>query len=314
MFKLIKYFFKETLISFYQEKDKFFVQKRVIKKEKILSEEIFEFEKDEFLKFINISFMENTQTYISTIIDTFNQGIVNSCNHSKYKELGINIDNIKILCLKDFSVFIGLYELNEFKKEITQYKVDFIFSPYLIIQENSTKKDNTLYILISNNFASLIIYKNKEIIYSNTLQLEDNSTPQQIEDIKDNDSVLDDIDDLVDDIDDLDSLDDDLDDLENIDDIDSIDELPHTNEDNINSQLETTKNELNIVEFIKNSIKDYYENYEANFLEQIEIMYNKEISNNLLKTLKDETLLEIETKECDLLSNINNLALKEINV
>ena len=318
MFSLTKYFFKQTLISFYKEKDKFIVQKKIIKNNKTLSTEIFEFEDDEFKKFITSSFIDNPQTYISTIIDTFNQGIVNSCNHSRYKELGINIDNIKILCIKTFSIFIGLYELNEFKKFMQNYKVDYLFSPYLLIHYNTTHQKNTLYLLITQSFACMIIYKDKKIQYSNISQFEDNDDTANINVQNESEDELDDIDDLVDDIDDIESLDDDLDSLDDINDIDDISDLDMMNsnssDENISTQLENTKNELNTIEFVKNSIKDYYENYDADFLEKIEVIYNKDLSKNLIKSLEEETLLEINSTEIDILSAINELALKEINV
>ena len=116
MFSIVKRFIKTTFISFYKEKELFYTQKLIIKNNKVINkiEENFENE-DDFIKFIKLALIENTQTYISTIIKTYNQGCIDSCSHSRYKELNINIDNIKILCIKNkFSIFIGLFELQEF--------------------------------------------------------------------------------------------------------------------------------------------------------------------------------------------------------
>ena len=322
MFSLsfVQNFIKTTLIAFYKQNDIFKVQKISIKRGEIIKVENLEFQlDDEFIKFINTSLMENTQTYISTIIDTFNQGCVDSCNHSKYKELEINIDNIKILCIKNkYSIFIGIYELNEFKKEMEKFKVDMIFSPYSVIDLNSKKTPNSLYILISEKNVVIVIYETDVPIYSSIYQfkIEDN----KIENEK-SDNGFDEFDDDlgIDDIEEIEGIDDieDLDELESGIDSDLVEDIG----DNLNNgnqtaknDIEFMKNELEIAEFLKNSIKDYYENYSTNFLEHIYCIDKIDISDKILKELENELFLEIERIEINLLSSINELARIELDV
>ena len=318
MFKLIQYFIKETLIAFYKTKDKYIVQKREVKNNKILSSENFEFEEEEFINFINSCFIENTQTYVSTIIDTFNQGIVDSCSHSKYKELGINLDNIKILCLKDYSIFIGLYEINQFQKKMKKFKIDYIFSPYLLIDLNKKDTNNSLYILLTDSFIIILIYEDaKKPKYSNIyhFKLEDNIDKTTSDEENDIDT-FDDIDDLVDDIeeiDDIENLDEDIDDVDSLDDIENM-QTDQNDDSNIQEEISDVKNEIESLDFIKNSIKDYYENYSDNFLEYGYIFYEDEMSNKFITHIENETFLEIKKEKIDILSIINDLALKEINV
>ena len=318
MFKLIQYFIKETLIAFYKTKDKYIVQKKEVKNNKILSSENFEFKEKEFIKFINSCFIENTQTYISTIIDTFNQGIVDSCSHSKYKELGINLDNIKILCLKDYSIFIGLYEINQFQKKMKKFKIDYIFSPYLLIDLNKKDTNNSLYILLTDSFIIILIYEDaKKPKYSNIyhFKLEDNIDKTTSDEENDIDT-FDDIDNLVDDIeeiDDIDDLNEDIDDVDSLDDIENM-QTDQNDDSNIQEEISDVKNEIESLDFIKNSIKDYYENYSDNFLEYGYIFYEDEMSNKFITHIENETFLEIKKEKIDILSIINDLALKEINV
>lgn len=318
MFKLIQYFIKETLIAFYKTKDKYIVQKREVKNNKILSSENFEFEEEEFINFINSCFIENTQTYVSTIIDTFNQGIVDSCSHSKYKELGINLDNIKILCLKDYSIFIGLYEINQFQKKMKKFKIDYIFSPYLLIDLNKKDTNNSLYILLTDSFIIILIYEDaKKPKYSNIYQFKfedniDKTTSDEENDI----DTFDDIDDLVDDIeeiDDIENLDEDIDDVDSLDDIENM-QTDQNDDSNIQEEISDVKNEIESLDFIKNSIKDYYENYSDNFLEYGYIFYEDETSDKFITHIENETFLEIKKEKIDILNIINDLALKEINV
>ena len=316
MFKLAKYFIKQTILSFFKKGDNYLVQKQIVKNNKILEKVEFEFNEAELKQFIKSCFIENTQTYISTIIDTFNQGVVDSCSHSKYKELGINLDNIKILCLKDYSIFIGLYELNMFQKKMQKFNVDFIFSPYLLIDVNKKNTQNSLYILITDNFVIVLIYEDSiKPKYSNIYQFkldEETDSLEEHEEIENIDEEIENID-LVDDIEDLegiDELDENID--SSIDDINDIeDDL--SKDENIDDIVEV-KNEIETLDFIKNSIKDYYENYSDNFLEYGYIFYDTEISKKLISNIENETFLEIKSEKMDILSTINTLALKEIDV
>jgi hypothetical protein len=308
MFKLKNLFFKETFISFYIENDTFYVQKLIIKNSKTIYKEYFKQNRDEFVELVNNSFIENTQTYISTIIPTFNQGLVDSCEKQKYKQLGINVDNIKILCIGDYSLFIGVYELNSFIKECKPYRVDFVFSPFLLIELHKQNLDSSLYIVVTNDFVLLTIYTNQKPNYTNMHQF-------KIEEIIEGNSIdqnsIDSIDDMdiIDDIEDIDSLDD-LDDIEDIDNVDDID-ISDIDDKKAKDEILNTKNEIEIIEFIRNSIKDYYNNYESDFLERLYVLTNQEMKDVFLQTLKEEFFLEVEVVNIDILDDINNLAIKE---
>jgi len=317
MFSIIKFFIKKTFIAYYIEDDIFYTQKIIIKNDKIIEkyEEQFENE-EEFLKFIKTSLLENTQTYISTLITTYNQGCLDSCSHKRYKEFGINIENIKILCIDNkFSIFIGLFELQEFKKEVNKYSVDLIYSPYLIIENNKEETKNTLYALITKNNIILSIYKNKFPLYSAIYEFKKEETETNLNDNETNTNLFDDeipIDDVeeIDDLDDLDSLDENIEEgLDNLEDLENIDELEKNNKDFVN-----IKEESEIINFIKNSIKDYYENYSDDFLENIYLLKTYELETNFLKELEDELFVNIKTKEVKILDNINLLARKDIDV
>jgi len=321
MFKLINYFIKETLIAFYKIKDKYIVQKIIVKKGEVLSKEDFEFSEDEFLSFLKTSFLENTQTYVATIIDTFNQGCVDSCNHSKYRELGINLDNIKILCLKDYSIFIGLYELNQYRKNLEKFQVDYIFSPYLLLHMKNKQTPNSFYLLYTESFVTLLIYEDaNKPKYSNIYQFKlietDDSLSENNSDIDDL-SDIDDIADEIEDIEEIESLDDIGDDIE--DSIDDIDDIESSigdidEKEDIQDDIINTKNEIETIEFIKNSIKDYYESYSNQFLEIGYILYDNDISSKFVKNIEEETFLDIKQEKVELLDMINELSLKELNV
>jgi hypothetical protein len=320
MFSVIKSFIKTTFIAYYKEDKYFYVQKIIVKRDKIIEKDNRTFENEkEFLDFINISLMENTQTYIATIIMNYNQGCIDSCSHTRYKEFEINIENVKILCIKNqFSIFIGLLEFQEFKKKTQKYSVDLIYSPYLIIENNKEETKNTLYALITKENIVLSIYKEKFPLYSSIYEFKKEETKNREEYQEDNNSIFEEeipIDD-VEEIDDIEEIEN-LDDLENLDkDLDeNIEENLNNNEENIgNESFTNIKEETEIINFIKNSIKDYYENYSDDFIENIYILKTYELDTKFLKDIEDELLVTVKVKEIDILDNINLLARKDIDV
>jgi hypothetical protein len=119
----------------------------------------------------------------------------------------------------------------------------------------------------------------------------------------------------IDDIEEIEGIDDieDLDELESGIDSDLVEDIGDNNQTTKND-IEFMKNELEIADFLKNSIKDYYENYSTNFLEHIYCIDKVDISDKILKELENELFLKIEKIEINLLSSINELARRELNV
>jgi hypothetical protein len=312
MFSVIKSFIKTTFIAYYKEDKYFYVQKIIVKRDKIIEKDNRTFENEkEFLDFINISLIENTQTYIATIIMNYNQGCIDSCSHTRYKEFGINIENVKILCIKNqFSIFIGLLELQEFKKKTQKYSVDLIYSPYLIIENNKEETKNTLYALITKENIVLSIYKEKFPLYSSIYEFKKEETENQNEidnSMFDDDIPIDDVEE-IEDLDDLEDLEEDINENINEEEIEDLD----NNRDNNNFQ--NIKEETEIIHFIKDSIKDYYENYSDDFIENIYVLKANELDTKFLKELEDELLVSIKIKQINILDNINLLAREDINV
>ena len=318
---ILKKLIKINFIAFIRDGATILAQKVVAKNNKILHTENLSFdEEEEFENFIKKSFIENTQTYVSTTINSLAQGCVDSCNHSKYKELSINIDNIKILCIDNkFSIFVGLYELNKTKKDNERFLLDYLFSPFALTHSFNKKTPNSLYILTTKMFASILIYEQNNIPkYSNIICFEDldnHDTPAQSVDnsVDADDSDIEEISDIesIEDIEDIEDIETDID--TTLDDEELQDET-EIDADKLKTEMERTQYEMEIVEFLKNSLKEYYENYSNNFVENIYLLHNQNISTKFTKIIQDELFLEIKPQQIDLLETINNLAIKESNV
>jgi len=159
---------------------------------------------------------------------------------------------------------------------------------------------------------SLCLWKNKPIYGSIYEFKDDNESQNQTSDDINTDIFNDDIE-----IDDVDEIED----LETLDDLDEIDEEIEENLKNEEKSLEETesniyqlKEENEIINFIKDSIKDYYENYSNDFIENIYLFKNYDFDTSFIQELKDELFIDIEIKNIKILEELNNLAKKDINV
>jgi len=242
MFKLVRYFIKTIFISFYEDGEFFVVKKTITYKNKIIKNHTFKFRKNVFKEFINLILIEYNQVYISTFVDSFNQGIALKKS-----------DEVYCLDLENYCIYVDKTELNQFYKKMRQFKVDFIFSPYLLLHFIHRNKPNTIYLIITPSFVILTIYENRDYPkYSKTY-------PFKID-------------------------------------------------------IDIENGEL--VEFLKYSIKEYYENYSDNFLENIYIFYD-DIKKEFIDCVKNEVKLlglDVESKNIDVLLLLNQIAQKELNV
>ena len=303
--KLKKKFIKIDLLSYYQKDDKYFILKERLKDEELIDSQKFEFSKDEFADYVKKSLINNSFTYICTLINTQNQGIVNSCSNHQYKELGIDINSVKTLCIKnEFSIFMGMYDFDNFKKENEIFQYDFLYSPYALIYHYANEK-NCAYLLTFEECVVFMINKDKPT-YGNIYYFKDNETdthsPDLDLDLDDDIAVLDDIEDLDDSLED------------SIEDAADLIEEENSNESALEESVDTVKEEVETIEFLQLSLKDYYENYSSDFIEKIVILNNYNISKTLASTIEKEFFIDVKTEEFDILHNMNLLAKEDIDV
>jgi len=281
--------FKPNLIAFYKTDNKYKLLNEQYKKNKIIFSETKEFESIKDLRqYINSVTEDNPQTYVSSFIASQNQGIVPSCDKHKYKELGIDIENIKIVCINNkYSFYTTLYELMETKK---QYPfIDFLYSVFAIIDKSSTLRHNSLYILSTENFSYILIYKDHIPVFGDIFEIkEETNEEEDIEDISDMD-IVEDFDETLDE------------DIENI-------EEPETEE---NENIEHFNIESKIIEHIKTALKEYYENG-GDFIEKIFIFDTIGIEENITEMINDEIFIESTINKIDILKTINEISRKNV--
>ena len=288
-------FIKKAFISFYEDDSKYKILIEIIKNDKLIESQIKELnDKKELKELIKEIKEDYPQHYISTFLQTINQGVVPSCNKQEYLKREIEIENINYICIKNrYSFFVSMYDLVKLKKEY-KWNIDFIFPVFAPVDFYAKNKNNYMYVLILNTQITIIAYKENIPIYADISFLEK-------EEILQNDES------------------EDIELLENIDLEEEISENIEDEADNIsleksNENLETTDTEFQITKILKESIKDYYENYSDDFLEKIVLLDTIKVGETIKELIEDELLMESEIIQFDLLKTLNELAKGEINV
>ena len=279
-------FFKKQFISFCKEENyKCIIE--TVKNKKILSTETKEFEEGkEFVRFIKSKIEENPQTYVSTVLFTINQGVVPSCNKQTYLKYEIDIDNVTTVCINNkYSFYASNYEIINLKREYG-FEIDFIYSVFAVMDYLATERKNRFYVLALKNKIAILGYENLIPIFHDIIESDahHHATSTEVEDIDFEKDIISDIND-----------------------IESIEE-----EDIETPEDEDILKEMELVDILKEAIKEYYEHYSSDFIEKIIILDTIGLDITLNKFIEDELLIPSEIKQIDLLNSINRLSIESI--
>jgi len=277
-------FIKKQFISFYKEEE-YKVILQEVKNKKILftEEKIFE-EKKEFIKFIKDKINENPQTYISTVLLTFNQGVIGSCKKEEFIKREIDPEKVKVVCINNkYSFYVSINELQKMQKEYPF--LDFIYSIFAIIDYVANERKNRFYLLVLENHLIILGYENFIPIYHDIQTINIQSEEDEFE--------------IVEDIDLEDELISDF----------SHDEIEK--EEMLDEPQKITV-EVEIIEHLKNSIKEYYEHYSSDFIEKIIILDTTALDITITTLIEEEILIPCELKQFDLLNSINRLSIESV--
>jgi hypothetical protein len=285
----LKKFIKQQFISFYFD-EHYKLLYEIYKNNNLLEENRLEFEeKKELIEKIKELSSEIPQTYISTIIQTLNQGVIPTCKKSDFLNYGIEMENIKYICINNkYAFYTSLFDLMNLKK----LNIDFIYSAFALIDYKAEKKINSLYILITKEKFYILIYHKNIPIYSDIYEKNESlieNSEIDLEDLDENEVV---------------EIEDDI-----VDDLDSIEEIEN---------IETEKNEIktgiemDVVNFIKTSLEEYYKNYADDFIENIIIFDNNILNEDIIKIINDTLFIETKKENIDILKTINEISKKNV--
>ena len=294
----LKKFFKRQFISFYFD-NKYKLLLEHVKNNKVIDSIEKEFEeKKDIEKFIKEKIDEIPQTFVSTILQTLNQGVIDSCSKQKYLDKDIDFDNVKIRCINNYSFYASIYDITKLLKEYS-FNIDFLYSIFAPIDFFAKERKNRFYVLVLNNYIAILGYENFKPIYSDLIILNSDEEENEEEIIED-----------IEDIDLLNEIEE-----ESIDEnIENIDEADINENEELENKIEnlTTNIEVKILNSLKESIKEYYEHYSNDFIEKIIILDTIGIDITINSLIEEELLITSEIENFDLLKIINRISIESI--
>jgi hypothetical protein len=282
----LKRFIKKQYISFYFDEN-YKMLNEIYKNNKLLEENRFEFEnKKDLINKIKELSQDIAQTYCSSVIQTINQGVVPTCEKKEFSKFGIETENIKYICINNkFAIYASIFDLMELKR----FNLDFIYSVFSLIDYKAAKKTNTLYIIVTKEKFYVLIYHKNIPIYSDIYE--------KIEELfEENNENTDD--EIIEEIDDDDGM---------VEDLDKIEDIPEAEEKEIKTGIE-----MDVVNFIKSSLEEYYNNYSEDFIENIVIFDSGILNEDITQIINDMLLIETKKENFDILKTINEISRKNV--
>lgn len=273
---------------------------------------------EEIYEFITSFTKESPYYYISVLDSSLDQGALPTCSRDGMASFH-DISNYESRCYRDkWSYYTSKAGLDMLERKCIKIGVDFIFSPFLILNNFFSDKIDThkaLYLLIEESYMSLMVFDNSELLYAQHLDVEHYKDNNELF-IEDNEvqngiSPEDTID--LDEIDALDDLDD-LDDFANIEDLDSLEDMDEFAQAQEEEPIKEEKFKPSHHEdqslnedyqrflLIQSSIKNFYKDsrYKSEFIEYIYIADTIKVSRDLKKFLEEEMFLSVYVRHMDL--------------
>lgn len=286
-------------------------------------------------------FTKETPYYYVSIIDTSKeQGSIPTCEKNRLSYYYYDIEACESKSFNDiWTFYTQKSELYALEKKFKKVGLDFIFSPFVIL--NNFFKDKitshiAMYILIQDGSISLSVYAQAELLFAEHLDLSDleddeillsqdeNESDNELEFFEEEGIDLEDID-VEDDLDDLEAFGDieDLDSFEEIEDFsehkDLEEEFHEANEEVNDSQSEEesiSNEDYERFSLIKNSLGNYYSDnkYDSQFIENVYIADSISVSSDLKRYLEEDMFLNVYIRRLDMNSEMLELVKMELNI
>ncbi len=333
--KIIQKKFSNVFVAILAEKNEYILRYIVVKNGKIITNEDIRFPMDEDKKLSSdirefLASLQNNYkfVYISYLLDSVGQNCVPTCNEKEFSKYNLNKEKIVYICVKNkWSAYSLKSDIEWVKTLFEESGIDFIYSPFIILNDFIHNKKqmvkNNLFILYTENFITLMIFDHDKLIFSAFLKIpykefdfvEDESEPK----FEESESIVDGIE-----LDNIESEDEEFDGFVDISKLDDEEEneddiLESAKEDIATSNLDNLElygREVVIFKFISSAIEEYYKNdmYDSEFLEEIIIYNDSNISNDIITMIEDDLFLDVEIHSIDIKEEMINMSIKEANL
>ncbi len=333
--KIIQKKFSNVFIAVVAEKNEYVLRYIVVKNGKIITNEDKRFPMDEDKKLSSdikefLTSLQNSYkfVYISYLLDSIGQNCVPTCDEKEFIKYNIDKEKIIQVCIENRWTAYSLKSDIEWIKSVFEVSgIDFIYSPFVIlndfIKNKKQKIKSNLFLLYTENFITLMIFDKDDLVFSAFFKIpykefdfsQDDDEPKPEE----SESIIEGIE-----LDNIESEDEEFDgfvDITKLDDDTGVEEeiLESAKEDVATSTLDDLElygREVVIFKFISSAIEEYYKNdmYESEFLEEIIIYNDSNISNDIITMIENDLFLDVEIHSIDIKEEMINMSIKEANL
>ena len=333
--KIVQKKFSNVFIAVIAEKNEYVLRYIIVKNGKITTNEDKRFPMDEDKKLSSdikefLTSLQNNYkfVYISYLLDSIGQNCIPTCNEKEFLKYNINKEKIVQVCVENrWAAYSLKSDIEWIKALFEESGIDFIFSPFVIlndfIKNKKQKIKSNLFLLYTENFIALMIFDKDDLVFSAFFKIpykefdfsQDDEEPKPEE----SESIVEGIE-----LDNIESEDEEFDgfvDITKLDDDTGIEEeiLESAKEDVATSTLDDLElygREVVIFKFISSAIEEYYKNdiYESEFLEEIIIYNDSNISNDIITMIENDLFLDVEIHSIDIKEEMINMSIKEANL
>jgi len=268
----------------------------------------------EVINYLNSLQDMHEQTYVALFLNTLGQGAISGCNTGAYEKFGVDKKSVKSICIDNsFTIYASLIDINWVDKIFQNVGLDFIFSPFLVLNSfikkdtDTLKKDEIkLYILNTNNALTIMIKQRAKLLYGSFFNLakEENLL---YEDFENGDfSSVDNLEEELFDEFDIDE------DSQEVEEMQEFDDSVVFDDEDIQSGL--SQKDMRFVKYLDASLKEFYHSdlYESSFINSVKIFDDIGISEDVIKHIEDELFLDISAENINILEAVCEIAEEEV--
>lgn len=285
------------------------------------------------VNFIQNNLSETPLYYIACLNPAQSQGVIPVCNE-KEAAAYTDLSTALTLCHKNgWMLYSSKPEVDTLQRRYRSFGLDFIFSPFVVLEHFFADKVSTeaaLYVLVQESQLSIAVFEEGRVLFGEHAHVEaEEALPEEDEETHisfdfEGEGLgegihLDDIDA----IDDLEGLDD-LGSIEDLDAIEDIDEFAEEISDFTEEQgegagaesedsLEAFGIDYKRFETIQRALQRFYgdERYENKFVETVYIADGFGVSDDMKRFLEEELFLKVVIRHIDLAGEVVKLAKRE---
>jgi len=310
--KLLRYFWPKTALLFYMDDKKIEAAFGYIEDDHHIAIEerrtIPIEQESEFVQWCAEIRETYPKTYITTVLDTVNQGALPHCSQDVMQRFGVDAELVQSLCIDNsWLAYTSMIEKRWFEKRCQDIPIDLLYSPFVLLYHKSRPlfaERPALFILHRKGMLLLSVFSQDRLWYSQMVLIAESEHDIEEPVIEDDDT--------------LDELDFDLealeDDVRPISDIDMLGDFSEDEEEQDTEALERIEYTLNLFEEIKSAIHKFYndDRYDHEFIEKITIFDMDEITHDLVRYIKDELFMEASLHAFDPIDVMAELVVEEV--